>query len=144
MIWALFGVVAIGLVGVVAALATSRWHYDPMSNAVSSVADPGLPDVVHPGDVDNVRFDTALRGYRIDQVDEVLDRLRDRIREQETMIRALRAEHPEGHVETATGGRGPAAVTAGPAQSDPGADPGSQGGPDSVRAPRPTPEDERA
>jgi DivIVA domain-containing protein len=95
MIWALFGVVAIGLVGVVAALVTSRWHYDPMSNAVSSVADPGLPDVVHPGDVDNVRFDTALRGYRIDQVDEVLDRLRDRIREQETMIRALRAEHPD-------------------------------------------------
>lgn len=92
MIWALFGVVAIGLVGVVAALATSRWRYDPMSEPVSSVADPGLPDVVHPGDVDNLRFDTALRGYRIDQVDEVLDRLRDRIGEQETMIRALRAD----------------------------------------------------
>ncbi len=98
MIWALFGVVAIGLVGVVAALASSRWHYDPMSNAASSVADAGLPDVVHAGDVDNVRFDTALRGYRIDQVDEVLDRLRDRIREQETMVRALRAERGDhGH-----------------------------------------------
>lgn len=95
MIWALFGVVAIGLVGVVAALVTSRWQYDPMANAVGSAADPGLPDVVHAGDVDNVRFDTALRGYRVDQVDEVLDRLRDRIREQETMIRALRAEHPD-------------------------------------------------
>lgn len=107
MIWALFGVVAIGLVGVVAALATSRWHYDPMSGAVSSVADPGLPEVVHPGDVDNVRFDTALRGYRIDQVDEVLDRLRDRIREQETMIRAMRGEHPVSH-----------AVSAGPGAHD--------------------------
>jgi DivIVA domain-containing protein len=116
MIWALFGVVAIGLVGVVAALVTSRWHYDPMANAVSSVADPGLPDVVHPGDVDNVRFDTALRGYRIDQVDEVLDRLRDRIREQETMIRALRAEHPE--VATA-GGANAAEHRAVPAPTEP-------------------------
>lgn len=106
MIWALFGAVAIGLVGVIAALATSRWRYDPMSTAVTSVADPGLPEVVHPGDVDNVRFDTALRGYRIDQVDEVLDRLRDRLREQETMLRALRAEHPEP--------AGPAAVDPAP------------------------------
>jgi DivIVA domain-containing protein len=30
-----------------------------------------------------VRFDTALRGYRMDQVDAVLDQLQDRIAELE-------------------------------------------------------------
>ena len=33
-----------------------------------------------------LRFDTALRGYRMDQVDAVLDRLQER-------IAALEAEH---------------------------------------------------
>ncbi|MDO5628376.1 MAG: DivIVA domain-containing protein [Mobilicoccus sp.] len=34
-------------------------------------------------DLDGVRFDTALRGYRMDQVDATIERLRDRLAELE-------------------------------------------------------------
>ncbi|MCW4602456.1 DivIVA domain-containing protein [Janibacter hoylei] len=44
----------------------------------------GLPEGAWAADdIDLVRFDTALRGYRMDQVDEVLDRLQQRIAELE-------------------------------------------------------------
>ena len=57
---------------------------------------PGLPPVVlpeHPtaDDVDRVRFSLGLRGYRMDQVDEVLAILRDRIAAQDSEIARLRA-----------------------------------------------------
>ena len=37
-----------------------------------------------------MHFDTALRGYRMDQVDRVLDTLQDRIAEQERELASLR------------------------------------------------------
>lgn len=57
--------------------------------------EPGLPPVFlpeHPtaGDVDRVRFSLGLRGYRMDQVDEVLALLRDRIAAQDAEISRLR------------------------------------------------------
>jgi DivIVA domain-containing protein len=42
----------------------------------------GVPlpdDGLTPGDLDGLRFDTALRGYRMSQVDAVIDRLRREI-----------------------------------------------------------------
>ncbi|WP_051298638.1 DivIVA domain-containing protein [Arthrobacter castelli] len=36
-----------------------------------------LPDDPAPADVDRLRFSAGMRGYRMDQVDEVLDILRD-------------------------------------------------------------------
>ncbi|MFJ3956328.1 DivIVA domain-containing protein [Arthrobacter sp. NPDC090010] len=38
-----------------------------------------LPERPTPADVDRLRFSLGLRGYRMDQVDEVLDRLRDQL-----------------------------------------------------------------
>ncbi|WP_138442419.1 DivIVA domain-containing protein [Sinomonas susongensis] len=55
----------------------------------------GLPPVLLPerpsaDDVDRIRFSLGLRGYRMDQVDDVLERLRDRIAEQDAEIDRLR------------------------------------------------------
>lgn len=85
MVWIFFILVALLLVVGMAAVITGRLTPDPMADSVASTPDHGLP----PGDfraedVDAVRFDTALRGYRMDQVDDVVDRLRMRIAELES------------------------------------------------------------
>ncbi|THJ66038.1 DivIVA domain-containing protein [Arthrobacter echini] len=54
-----------------------------------------LPPVLLPGsvsaqDVDAVRFGLGMRGYRMDQVDEVLDRLAAAIAERDAEIEHLR------------------------------------------------------
>ncbi|TLM86874.1 DivIVA domain-containing protein [Pseudarthrobacter sp. NamE5] len=61
-----------------------------------------LPARAAPEDVDRVRFSLGLRGYRMDQVDQVLDELRDQLAaKQEELdskqkeIDALRAALPE-------------------------------------------------
>lgn len=42
-------------------------------------------------DLDRLRFSTGLRGYRMDEVDEVLDRLSGELREREAELDELRA-----------------------------------------------------
>ena len=83
MIWVLFIVVAVLLVGAFAALLGGRLGYDPMAEATRTQGDPGLGEQFTSHDVADVHFDTAFRGYRMDQVDQVLDRLQDRIAELE-------------------------------------------------------------
>lgn len=90
MIWVLFTVVAVLLVGVFAGLLAGRIGYDPLSEAVTSQPDTGLADDFSARSISDVHFDTALRGYRMDQVDHVLDALQDRIAEQEREIASLR------------------------------------------------------
>lgn len=51
-----------------------------------------LPDNPHAEDLHRIRFSLGLRGYRMDQVDEVLDRLADSLRERDALIGELRAE----------------------------------------------------
>ena len=51
-----------------------------------------LPAQAAPEDVDRVRFSLGLRGYRMDQVDQVLDELRDQLASKQEEIDALRAE----------------------------------------------------
>jgi DivIVA domain-containing protein len=82
-IWVVFIVVALAVLGLFAVLLTGRIGYDPLSEAVASQPDPGLGDSPEADDITTVRFDTALRGYRMDQVDDVLDRLQERLRERE-------------------------------------------------------------
>ncbi|MEZ2388925.1 DivIVA domain-containing protein [bacterium RCC_150] len=58
---------------------------------------PNLPPVLLPAgaeasDVDRVRFALGLRGYRMDQVDEVLDDLRDQLAAKELEIDRLKRE----------------------------------------------------
>lgn len=50
-----------------------------------------LPAEAAPADVDRVRFSLGLRGYRMDQVDQVLDELRDQIAAKDEEMRRLRA-----------------------------------------------------
>ncbi|SER78060.1 DivIVA domain-containing protein [Pedococcus cremeus] len=90
MIWVLFTVVAVLLVGVFAGLLAGRIGYDPLSEVVTSQPDTGLADDFTARSISDVHFDTALRGYRMDQVDHVLDALQDRIAEQEREIATLR------------------------------------------------------
>lgn len=93
MIWVLFIVVAVLLVGAFAALLGGRIGYDPMAEPVRTQADPGLGEQFTSHDVADVHFDTALRGYRMDQVDRVLDQLQDRIAELEA---GASAQEPAG------------------------------------------------
>jgi DivIVA domain-containing protein len=51
-----------------------------LGDATTTMSHVPLPDdPLTPGDLDGLRFDTALRGYRMSQVDEVVDRLRREI-----------------------------------------------------------------
>lgn len=54
-----------------------------------------LPAVAVPADIDRVRFSLGLRGYRMDQVDQVLDELRDQLAAKDEEVRKLRARLPE-------------------------------------------------
>lgn len=90
MIWVLLTVVAVLLVGVFAAMLAGWVRYDPMTDPVTSQPDAGLDDGFAATDVAAVHFDTALRGYRMDQVDDVLDRLQERLAEQERELATLR------------------------------------------------------
>lgn len=61
---------------------------------------PSLPPVLlpdHPAaeDVGRIRFSLGLRGYRMDQVDEVLDRLAAALAERDELIETLRSEKGE-------------------------------------------------
>lgn len=50
-----------------------------------------LPEDPKPLDVDSLRFALGLRGYRMDQVDQVLDELRDQLQAKDREIARLGA-----------------------------------------------------
>lgn len=87
-----------------------------------SEAHPDRPDLAAPADrqlskpmVDDLRFNVGVRGYRMAEVDEVLDRLAAEIAERDARIAQL------------TGARAGAAAgerVAGPADAEPGGDGG--------------------
>ena len=83
MIWVFFIAVGVLVIGAFAALIAGRVRYDPLAEATTTQADPILSREFGAGEISAVRFDTALRGYRMDQVDAVLDRLQTRIAELE-------------------------------------------------------------
>ena len=91
--------VAVALVAAVLGVASGRLPADPLADAVGSTPDPGLPEQPQAADVDAVRFDTALRGYRMSEVDARLEELRDDLAERERTLARLPEEHlpgPEG------------------------------------------------
>lgn len=88
----LFTVLAIGVLGLVVAVALGRIG-GGLAEPASSVPPSGLPEAdLHPDDLDGVRFAPALRGYRMEQVDQVIDRLRDELSRREAEIQRLRGE----------------------------------------------------
>jgi DivIVA domain-containing protein len=54
-----------------------------------------LPEHPRAEDLDSLRFSTALRGYRMDQVDEVLEVLRAELGAKERLIRQLSQQQPQ-------------------------------------------------
>lgn len=67
--------VVAGVAAVAAGLVTGG-----LDDPVSSVPPRGLPPgPIHPGDLAQLRFAPALRGYRMDQVDAAIDRLAEEI-----------------------------------------------------------------
>lgn len=50
-----------------------------------------LPAEAAPDDIDRIRFSLGLRGYRMDQVDQVLDELRDQLAAKQEEVERLRA-----------------------------------------------------
>ena len=69
-----------------------------MGEATSSLAHQTLPDA----DIAAVRFDVGVRGYRMDQVDDLVDRLRDeleRLRTERDRLAATGAEWSVVHEE---------------------------------------------
>ena len=86
LVWVLLGIVVLGGVAVVAA---GRGEGLPP-------AEPDRPDLTLPAehpllraDVDAVRFSVGLRGYRMDEVDDVLDRVAADLEERDVRIAAL-------------------------------------------------------
>lgn len=94
---------AVALLGVTVLFGTGIGSKFRNRSAVSSVLEEGfdepvaslppvlLPAYPKPSDVDHLRFALGLRGYRMDQVDQVLDELRDELAEKDAEIARLRA-----------------------------------------------------
>ncbi|MHA7176831.1 DivIVA domain-containing protein [Arthrobacter sp. Sr24] len=64
-------------------------YEDVLGAPVANLPPVLLPRTPEPGDVDKLSFSLGLRGYRMDQVDEVLDRLRDELAAKNVRIAAL-------------------------------------------------------
>lgn len=101
-------------VGVAAAVASGLVG-GGLPEPARDVRPPLEHSVREPSDLDDARFALAFRGYRMDQVDEVLDGARDALAAREREVRELREELAQLQ-ETVASSRGATRV-------DPRADP---------------------
>jgi DivIVA domain-containing protein len=91
--------IVLAALGGVAAVAAGKVR-GGLPAPTSTRPDVQLPDEgVGPQDVDAIRFSVGFRGYRMDEVDEVLDRLGVELGDREEEIRELR-ERLSGGPET--------------------------------------------
>ena len=99
MVWVFFVAVAVLVVVATAALALGRVEVDPVPPPATTTPEVGLVSGFRAQDIHDIRFDTALRGYRMDQVDDVLDVLYARLAELENQAApsALQVEDAEEH-----------------------------------------------
>jgi DivIVA domain-containing protein len=90
-----FVVVIAVVVFAVAAVAAGRG--DGLDTPERDLATPRLPEgPVSPDDIDEVRFAVGFRGYRMDQVDEVLDRLGRELASRDERIAVLERRSDTG------------------------------------------------
>ena len=97
-----FVVVAAVVVFAVAAAAVG--HGDGLEEPFPDMERPYLPDgKVEPVDIDDVHFAVTFRGYRMDQVDSVLDRLAEELIKRDQHISRLERIVHAQTVQSATG-----------------------------------------
>ncbi|HEY4616534.1 MAG TPA: DivIVA domain-containing protein [Citricoccus sp.] len=102
-------VAAVVVAGLLALALTGRTGFArPLAEPVRTLPPVLLPDRPEPQDVERLRFSPALHGYRMDQVDETLDRLAAALAQRDAEIAALRAGGEPG----AGAGRGVISGTA--------------------------------
>ncbi|GAB3184044.1 hypothetical protein GCM10027060_20550 [Nesterenkonia halophila] len=91
MVW--LYLLALIVLGGIVLLLMGRWsgpepvEEDPPAGGASDVdelIERARADGLTAEDLDEVRFDSAVRGYRMDQVDALLDTLADRLRDEGT------------------------------------------------------------
>jgi DivIVA domain-containing protein len=98
-----FVLLTLAVVGVVAAVALGRIS-GGMDEATSTVPVHPLPTgELTPSDLDGIRFAPALRGYRMDQVDAALDRLRVELARRDDELADLRGGRNEALVGATAG-----------------------------------------
>jgi DivIVA domain-containing protein len=62
-----------------------------LGDATTSLSHEPLPDTpLTPDDIEQLHFDTAMRGYRMSQVDDVIDRLRREISDLDEALSRVR------------------------------------------------------
>lgn len=95
MITVVFGVIAIGVIAGIFLLATGRMGGELPATEPDRLLQ-GLPEVpvgdLDPATVEDIRIDQALRGYRMDEVDELIDRLTAEISQRDDVIALRDAE----------------------------------------------------
>ncbi|MCY1158546.1 MAG: DivIVA protein [Citricoccus sp.] len=90
-------VVAIVVVGLIAlALAGRTGFARPLAEPVRTLPPVLLPADPEAADVERLRFSPALRGYRMDQVDEALRLLASALADRDAEITALRRRAQDG------------------------------------------------
>ncbi len=69
-----------------------------LADATTTMSHVPLPDdPLTPGDLESLRFDTGLRGYRMSQVDAVVDRLRGEIADLEDQLTRVRGSGADSY-----------------------------------------------
>lgn len=82
--------------GLAVAAVLGRFGGGAMDDPVTTTPFEPLPSgALKSADVAEIRFDQTMRGYRMGQVDDVLDRLRTELDERDAEIARLRAERDE-------------------------------------------------
>jgi DivIVA domain-containing protein len=102
------------VVAVVTAAAVLGRVDGSLADATTTMSHVPLPeDPLSPADIDELRFDTALRGYRMSQVDAVIERLRREIGDLDDELSRLRQTNhvPAGRQELSTPDVGETAAT---------------------------------
>jgi DivIVA domain-containing protein len=85
--WVLLLIAVIGVIGVVAS--GYGGGLTPVGPDRPALGLP--PEPLSAEDLDGLRFSSAVRGYRMDEVDAVLDRVRDELAARDAVIADLRA-----------------------------------------------------
>ena len=98
----------LGVLGAVAVVAAGRGTAMPDVDPDRAPLGVLPPDEVGPTEVERLRFSLAFRGYRMDEVDDVLDRLAAELADRDARIAELQtAIRPTDHAQASEPARPP-------------------------------------